>query len=521
MRAALFFLLLLTLPFGIQAQEHNRLTEEIEFPRDRQDFRVSGQLPFVGELPFYSYFIEWSGGPLPMQIRFAENEGDWGEWKTLQRDSHNREKGITVLNIGQANDRYFELRFNTTLAQTHSAILHFYHPGETEVTESIENPTATSSLACPCPQPTIQGRSDWCPAGNCDPVATGVATNVTHLIVHHSAGTNSASDWSAIVRAIWDFHVNGNGWDDIGYNYLVDPNGVLYEGRGNDIRGAHFCGSNTGTMGVCVLGNFTDIEPSTTAISSLERLLAWKICDIDADPFTSSFHASSGLNLMHISGHRDGCSTACPGESFYPLFSDLREGVNNQILANCAGLATPINLEATEEASTSYTLSWEYDSPDESGFQLERSIDGGSTFQLRAEIVANTLDFLEDGLELNQIYQYRIRAYNETDTSSYSNVVEINTGVVGTTSLSLSDAALEISPNPTTSILQLQLQTEETGAVLVQVLDVTQRVLQQQEFVKPMPSWQTVLDVQALAAGTYYLRLQLGNRTGIWRFIKQ
>lgn len=518
--ATLSFLLFLFSTILI-AQEGSRLTEEILFPRDQVDFRISGQVPFSGEMPFFSYFVEWSGGPLPMEIRFAENTNDWGPWKTLKRDAHNREKGITELNIGEPAYRFFELRFNTSKVQTQSAILHFYHPGETTVTDSPEDFVTNSTLACPCPQPGIQSRSEWCPEGDCTPVQPPATTDVTHLIVHHSAGTNTASDWAAIVRAIWDLHVNGNGWDDIGYNYLVDPNGVLYEGRGNNARGAHFCGANTGTMGVCVIGDFTDITPTSEAIQSLERLLAWKICDIGADPFTSSFHPSSGFNLMHISGHRDGCATSCPGDSFYPLFSSLREGVNNQILANCSGLSSPINLAAVEVEPTSYFLSWNHNSIDETGFQLERSLDGGDNFELRTELAANTLNFIENDLELERIYHYRIRAYNETDTSDYSNVVVINTGVVGTQEAQLPDQVLEISPNPTSDLLNLQLQTEEKGLVQVQVLDLTQRVLLREEYTKALPFWQTRLDVQRLPAGTYLLQLKLGGRYGIWRFVKQ
>ncbi len=323
------------------AQNTERLTETFSFPRGQAAVRVNGQLPFVDQLPFFSYFVEWSGGPLPMKIRFATEAGRWGEWQELKRDEHNREKGITELGIGAPEYRFFQLQFDTRDAQTQSAILHFYQPGETKtigVSSAVDY--FSNSLVCPCPQPTIQGRAQWCPTGDCPVQASPAPTTVTHLIVHHSAGTNSANDWAAIVRAIWDLHVNGNGWDDIGYNYLVDPNGVLYEGRGNDIRGAHFCGTNTGTMGVCVLGNFTNIEPADEAINSLEQLLAWKACDIDADPLGTSLHASSGRNLMHISGHRDGCSTACPGDSFFPLLPTVREGVNDLIINECEAVDT-------------------------------------------------------------------------------------------------------------------------------------------------------------------------------------
>ncbi|MFN7929681.1 MAG: hypothetical protein U0Y68_17395 [Blastocatellia bacterium] len=52
-----------------------------------------------------------------------------------------------------------------------------------------------------------------------------------HLLVHHTANANTATDWAAVVRAIWSFHIFTNGWSDIGYNYLIDPN-VIYEGAG-------------------------------------------------------------------------------------------------------------------------------------------------------------------------------------------------------------------------------------------------------------------------------------------------
>lgn len=511
----------LVVHFTLFAQESTRLTEEILFPREQADFRVSGQLPFTGQLPFYTYFVEWADGPLGMEIRFAKEANQWGEWKRLERDSHNREKGITTLNIGTPEDRFFQLRFDTRSAHAESAILHFYYPGETEEVPYTPAITSNSSFSCPCPLPDILSREEWCPAGNCPPQQPPASTDVTHLIVHHSAGTNSASDWAAIVRGIWDLHVNGNGWDDVGYNYLIDPNGMIYEGRGNNTRGAHFCGSNTGTMGVCVLGTFTNIEPSQTAIESLVNLLSWKSCDIGADPLLGSFHPSSGQNLMHISGHRDGCATACPGDSFYPLFPLLREGVNNQIIAGCSGLSGPINLESTEMAPTSYMLNWVHDSPNETGFQLERSLNGGDNYELRASLEADILSFEENDLELDRIYHYRIRAVNESENSDYSNVVIINTGVVGNEELRIPANALELSPNPASDLLQLRFNGDWNGSINIQILDLAQRVLLSEKSEKFVPLWQHALDIHPLSSGTYMLYLQVGELSGIWRFVKQ
>lgn len=75
---------------------------------------------------------------------------------------------------------------------------------------------------------TVGLHSQTCPAQ--DPP---LYTTVTHLIVHHTAGANTAADWPSVLRSIWVLHVMGNGWNDIGYDYLIDPDGLPYEGRGS------------------------------------------------------------------------------------------------------------------------------------------------------------------------------------------------------------------------------------------------------------------------------------------------
>ncbi|MEM8892470.1 MAG: N-acetylmuramoyl-L-alanine amidase, partial [Bacteroidota bacterium] len=169
-----------------------------------------------------------------------------------------------------------------------------------------------------------------------------VMTDVTHMIVHHSAGPNNSSNWGAAVLAIWNLHKNTNGWDDIGYNWLIDPDGVIYEGRGggNNVRGAHFCGKNTGTMGICFLGNFETATPTPEALASLETLLAWKSCDSGLDPKGTALHASSGLNLHTISGHRDGCNTLCPGANLFPLIASQVRNNADSILTACTSVTS-------------------------------------------------------------------------------------------------------------------------------------------------------------------------------------
>jgi len=182
--------------------------------------------------------------------------------------------------------------------------------------------------------PVVVSRPQWgCTPEACPPRAPPAFTTVTHLVVHHTAGANMASDWPAVVRSIWALHVNGNGWSDIGYNYLIDPNGVLYEGRagGEGVIGAHFSGVNSGTMGVSLLGTFSTLTPADQAVVTLREMLTWQADKWKLDPGAQAMHASSGLPLNVVSGHRDaGLSpratsrTECPGNGLYTLLPDLR-----------------------------------------------------------------------------------------------------------------------------------------------------------------------------------------------------
>jgi len=195
------------------------------------------------------------------------------------------------------------------------------------------------------PKPPVVTRTEWgCPDGQITTHGSLSYTTVTHLIVHHTFSPSTAvnGDWAATVRSIWHFHVFSNGWADIGYNYVIDQNGVIYEGRagGDNVLGAHFSGVNGGTMGVVIIGDFTSMTPPPAALGSLKKILAWKADQRGIDPTGQSLHVSSGLTLKNISGHRDGPgATECPGDAFYPMLPGIRADVN-ALLSSISALAT-------------------------------------------------------------------------------------------------------------------------------------------------------------------------------------
>jgi hypothetical protein len=158
------------------------------------------------------------------------------------------------------------------------------------------------------------------------------AASVQFALVHHTAGSNSytAAQSAAIVRGIEVYHVKGNGWNDIGYNFLVDRYGQVFEGRyggvDKNVIGAHAEGFNTGSVGVAVLGTYGSAAPPAVARTALENLLAWRLDLAHVDPLSSLTWTSGGnarfpsgvpVVLRAVSGHRDTGFTSCPGAAFY------------------------------------------------------------------------------------------------------------------------------------------------------------------------------------------------------------
>ena len=181
--------------------------------------------------------------------------------------------------------------------------------------------------------PRIIPRSAWNANEKIVRAAPRYAPTLRFAVVHHTAGSSSygPEESAAIVRGIELYHVKANGWNDIGYNFLVDRYGQVFEGRGGGMQrnviGAHAAGFNTGSVGVAVLGTYSAKAPTREAEDALGKLLAWRLDVGHVDPASSAM-VSSGVRpayLRAISGHRDAGSTACPGNALYRRLGQLRE----------------------------------------------------------------------------------------------------------------------------------------------------------------------------------------------------
>ncbi|MCG2589299.1 N-acetylmuramoyl-L-alanine amidase [Rhodohalobacter sulfatireducens] len=289
---------------------------------------------------------------LLFEVRYAFQSGDWSEWEFVENDDHLTTSPDTLIGTLQflpSESQFIQFRItlpkslNGQTIQLRSLNLSFTSPGSTPSTileeirqKSVKVPDSRKRIFQSYPMPEFVTRTDWGSPDGQEPSGPVSLTNVTHQIVHHTAGTNSSSDWPAVVRSTWEYHVNTNGWSDIGYNWLIDPNGVIYQGRGwingnDEVLGAHFCGTNSNTMGVALMGNFEEVKPTLDSQNSLIELLAWKSDEKNIDPIGKDFHPSSGFNLFTISGHRDGCSTLCPGENLYMNLPQIRDAVHEKI----------------------------------------------------------------------------------------------------------------------------------------------------------------------------------------------
>ncbi len=189
--------------------------------------------------------------------------------------------------------------------------------------------------------PAVISRAQWGARGQA--CAPDVAGTLSGAVVHHTAGSNSYSSVAeamAQIRGDQAYHIDARGWCDIGYNFLVDKWGNIYEGRANSLTqaviGVHASGANTGTVGVSMLGNY-DVVPTTPAmIEAVGRIIGWRLAAYGVNPLGAGTYPS-GQYLPRIIGHRDVASTACPGRYGYAQLGNIRT------IASVSGPAMPLS----------------------------------------------------------------------------------------------------------------------------------------------------------------------------------
>jgi len=147
---------------------------------------------------------------------------------------------------------------------------------------------------------------------------------VKKVIIHHTATTKNLDDPEQAIRDIYYYHSVTRGWGDIGYNYIIDTKGNIYEGRygGEGVIGAHAGIGNTGSIGISVLGNYEENEVPEKVTKALGKLISIKTKIHGIDPEGSSVFR--GQAFPNIFGHKDIGNTSCPGAFLYEKFPIIR-----------------------------------------------------------------------------------------------------------------------------------------------------------------------------------------------------
>jgi hypothetical protein len=161
------------------------------------------------------------------------------------------------------------------------------------------------------------------------------------MTVHHTDTQNGDPDPAATVRAIYEHHAITNDWGDIGYHFLIDEAGRIYEGRysgddgipahdadGKVVTAFHTGGFNSGNLGIALLGTLIDQGPTAAAKRSLTRLISvlTRFHGLDPQAKVTYTNPVNGVkkDVTTVGGHRDWMATDCPGATMYALLDEVR-----------------------------------------------------------------------------------------------------------------------------------------------------------------------------------------------------
>lgn len=317
---------------------------------------------------FTDILIRWQatvpeGASVNLQVRVSDDNVTWSRWGVVSEsddppgandpaDAHWSDP------IVAGTGRYYQIK--ATLrpnykgdeptfsgVQIHTVDARMPGKGPLELTGGGDDVSAAGVS-----MPGYVSRTAW---GSPDGEGSRVAIArrpVTHLVVHHTADTASLTssdngDYANRVRAYWTFHAISRGWGDIGYNWLIDPNGRIYAGRAGSTYDTDAGGAvgfhdtaNYGAMGVSIIGTYTTSPPSAAAQNSLVNLLAWKASQRGMNVFGEGFYYGCSISrycsgvkgnstVPFIAGHRQVTPgrTVCPGDAFMGIMQTIRQRV--------------------------------------------------------------------------------------------------------------------------------------------------------------------------------------------------
>ncbi len=390
-------------------------------------------IPIVNPEPFIAIGLNAkvkSNKSTLFYIRVSKDNKNWSNWQLVENDNHGEKinsKFLGTLSFFEKEHKFIQFKTNiySNLKELTFSFISHGKTSKAQVEKNLKQSRLHKNFDG-IERPSYVNRKDWgCPQN--EHVSTRSLTDVTHLIIHHSAGNTVSNDYAAAVLSYWDFHVNGHGWDDIGYNWLVDPNGVLYKGRAwknstqENVRGAHNSGKNGNTAGICFIGHYVSNVPSTIGLDKIAGILAFLSDKYGIDPLGKSNHI--GINKINdnITGHgQSGGGTACPGTQIINRMQSIRELTYTKIVDITAApvvVLTYPNVEV-DSAFLSKKVFIEFTHPMnkssvESAFSITPSIAGTTSWNTDGSII-----YFEPSTNFTKQTNYKIEI-SKTATSKW------------------------------------------------------------------------------------------------------
>ena len=311
--------------------------------------------------------MHWRGRAEPVvSLRTRLSGGRWSRWVTVSDytdDSPDPGRGEPAVHglsmpvwVGEADQIQYRLSRSVPGLRLHFVnVLGTTTPADrvrTTVRRAASSAVASvaglfrgRSAHAAEPKPAIVPRKDW-GADDCKPRHAPEYGVVKAAFIHHTVSANdySREEAPSIVLAICRYHRDSNGWNDIGYNFLVDKYGTIYEGRagGEDqpVVGAQAQGYNAQSTGIANIGTFSSVQQTPAALPAMSRLLRWKLpiqgvptsgstTLVSAGGETNKHPAGTHVRVNRISGHRDVDATECPGDALYAQLPELRRMVGS------------------------------------------------------------------------------------------------------------------------------------------------------------------------------------------------
>jgi hypothetical protein len=290
--------------------------------------------------PFNAVGALWPRGTPPpgqaLEVRASTDGVGWTPWQPLPLDGDGAgQPHSTLLFVPRSHLVQYRLPAPAALPDlvfidTHDGPTHAELGGPPSSARLLaaEQPGAPSAPAVP--RPAIVTRPEW---GANEAWRWWLPEyRVTHhLAVHHTGATTGGADPAAAVRSVYHYHSVVLDWGDVGYHYLVDWTGTIYEGRygGPNVVGGHIRGHNPGVEGIAALGNYDAIWPSDSLEQALVALVAWRTEALGLDPRGTGLLDDEAVPVLL--GHRDAAQTNCPGQRLYLDLGALRVDVQRRI----------------------------------------------------------------------------------------------------------------------------------------------------------------------------------------------